>query len=106
MSSRAAPWDILGEPEVFTNPPGGFDGVQYKWPLARAGDRSTFTLVQIGFHASIRASLDPLTARTLAAVDSRGRSEIERHLAEEHPPRVIEVGTSGDPLIVAGRGST
>jgi hypothetical protein len=104
MTDHAALWAIENEPEVFSNPPGGFDGAQYKWPLSRPGCPGTFTLVQIGFHAAMRASPDPMTERTLAAVDSLGRSEVERHLAEEHPPRVIEVGTSGDPWIVADRG--
>ncbi len=40
-----------------------------------------------------------MNARTAEAVDTRGRSEVERHLSQALPARVIELATSGDPRV-------
>jgi len=40
-----------------------------------------------------------MTTRSLCAVDTEGRSEVERYMGESRPARVIEVRTTGDPLV-------
>lgn len=88
-------WTITGESE--TPSPAGYDGTWYRWNLAR-DDKRSFTVVKIVRHAEMGAG-DKMTARSIAAVETHGRSEVERHLAADVPPRVIEVGTMRDPVI-------
>jgi hypothetical protein len=96
-------WTISGEPEVFDGPDGR-DGCGYKWPLAREGKPPLFTMVYVSRHALGNMTDDaPMTERALRAVETRGRSEVERYLDRELPVRVIKVGTVGNPRVLAER---
>lgn len=92
-------WDYAGDPDVWDDTyPGGFDGIVFKYPL-RDGQRGSFTVVKIGRHAWMKASARPMTRRSLRAVDTGGRSEVDRFRADPMPARVIEVGTTDDPVV-------
>jgi hypothetical protein len=91
-------WSTKAQPETDTMPAGGYDGTWHKWWLTR-GEARSFIMVKIGSHAELRP--ESMTPRSLAAVDTLGRSEIERHLSAEVPPRVIEIRTLGDPVVTA-----
>jgi hypothetical protein len=82
----------------------GSDGESFKWTLRRDGNAPSFTVVKISDHM-LGGYYDPdrPTERAHAAVSSKGRSEVERYLHMKHPPRVIEVGTVGDPVVAASR---
>ena len=90
-------WVIEGNPDTDHLPPGGYDGTWHKYWLVSAG-RRTFTIVKISRHAEMKAS-NSMTTRSLEAVDSDGRSEVERHLEDRVPPRAIEVGTISNPVV-------
>jgi hypothetical protein len=87
-------WTINDEPEHYPDGQGtgGYDGDWWKWWLHRGDDR-TFTVVKASRHVLMRAGL--LSERTRLAAETRGRSEVERHLADGVPPRVIELSTGG-----------
>ena len=71
-------WEYPGEPEVWDDTyPGGFDGIVFKY-LLRDGTRASFTTVKIGRHAWMKATTSPMTTRTRRAVDTEGRSEVDR----------------------------
>src|SRR5690242_8498086 len=90
-------WTCAGEPQVWDGTyPGGYDGIVLKYPLAD-GTRESFTVVMISRHADMKANVDPMSARAERAVDTQGRSEVERYLGERSPARIIEVTTQGDP---------
>jgi hypothetical protein len=97
-------WTIARDPEVFDHA-NGHDGYQYKWPLTREGYNPLFTMVKMSDHAKhgLGSPDRPMTPRALEAVETNGRSEVERYLDWELPPRVIEVGTAGDPVVTAVR---
>src|SRR4051812_26134244 len=95
-------WAVSGEPKGFDGPEGR-DGWGFKWPLAREDHVPLFTMVYISNHAMAKFDGETMTKRALEAVDTRGRSEVERHLDQELPVRVIEVGTIGDPRVTAAR---
>jgi polyphosphate kinase 2 (PPK2 family) len=42
---------------------------------------------------------ETMTARSIEAVDTSGRSEVVRHLESALPPRVIELSTFGNPRV-------
>lgn len=87
-------WMIDGEPEHFPDGQGigGYDGDWWKWWLRRGEDR-TFTVVKASTHALLGSGM--LTERTRAAAETRGRSEVERHLTDDIPPRAIELYANG-----------
>lgn len=92
-------WTIDGEPEHFPDGrgTGGYDGDWWKWWL-RSGETRVFTVVKSSRHVLMRAG--PLTDRTRVAAETRGRSEVERHLLDDLPPRGIELRTGGrEPLL-------
>lgn len=76
------------------------DSEVHRWNL-RQDHEITFTDVRITENARLKTDED-MTPRSLEAVDTKGRSEVERHLGDPHPPRVIEVGTRGDPKVTKG----
>jgi hypothetical protein len=92
-------WTINDEPEHYPDGQGtgGYDGDWWKWWLHRGDDR-IFTVVKASRHVLMRAGL--LSERTRLAAETRGRSEVERHLADGVPPRVIDC-----PRAEASRGS-
>ncbi len=92
-------WTIIGEPETDPFPAGGYDGTWHRWNLVREDER-LFTVVKVDRHAEMFAG-DKMTRRSVAAVKTNGRSEVERHLGADVPPRVIEVGTVRDPVVTA-----
>jgi hypothetical protein len=90
-------WHITAGPVSDEQPPGGYDGIWHKWLVGRDGEES-FTVVKVTHHAHLKGN-DAMTRRAVTAVMTDGRSEVERHLGAEVPPRVIEVGTLGDPVV-------
>jgi hypothetical protein len=92
-------WSITGK--TVEDATDGYDGTWYKWLLERDGQHS-FTVVKITRHARLNAA-DVMPPRATAAADTDGRSEVERHLTAARPPRVIEVGTSSEPVVTARR---
>jgi hypothetical protein len=76
--------------------PGGYDGIVFKYPLTD-GTRQSFTVVMISRHANMKANVDPMSPRAERAVDTQGRSEVQRYLGEPFPARIIEVITQGNP---------
>jgi len=95
-------WTIGEGTEIRTE----IDGAAFKWTLRRDGHRPLFTVVEISAHM-LGGCYDEgrPTARAHAAVESLGRSEVERYLDMETPPRKIGVATVGEPWIVASRGN-
>ncbi len=91
-------WTIDGEPEYFADGQGigGYDGDCWKWWLCRGEDR-TFIFVQASSHVLLDA--DVRFEETRVAASSRGRSEVERYLADDIPPRVIELISNSRPRI-------
>jgi hypothetical protein len=87
-------WTIDGEPEHFSNGQGtgGYDGDWWKWWLRRGEDR-TFMVVKASSHVVLQAGV--LTERTRTALETRGRSEVERHLVQHVLPRVVELSANG-----------
>jgi hypothetical protein len=87
-------WILDGNPEHFSDGHGtaGYDGDWWKWCLRRGEDR-TFTVVKAPTHVLARAG--SLTERTRIAAQTLGRSEVERHLADGIPPRVVELRADG-----------
>jgi hypothetical protein len=86
-------WRITG----VEHPRPDFDGQYHRWNLERGGQR-TFVLVKIHEHARMKVG-DHMTDRSVEAVDTLGRSEVERHLADAVPPRVIEVARMLEPRL-------
>jgi hypothetical protein len=75
------------------------DADVYRWPIEGfALSEPIFTDVKIVGNARLKG--DDMTEHSIRAVETGGRSEVERHLADPLPPRVIEVGTVGDPRVV------
>lgn len=91
-------WKIEGARESTMEPAGGYDGTWHKWWLS-GGEIRCFTVVKISRHAEIAACDNRLSERTLHAVRTHGRSEVERHLDAELPPRAIELASVGEPMI-------
>lgn len=89
-------WEIQGEPEHLPGGGADYDGVWWKWWLRR-GTVQSFTVVKVPAHALLKP--ETMTARTAQAVDTRGRSEVERYLSLTLPARIIELATSGDPRV-------
>lgn len=92
-------WTVDEHPEHFAagHGTGGYDGDWFRWQLAD-GRQQTFTVVKAPRHVLMRAG--DLTARTVRAAQTCGRSEIERYMADDVPPRVIELRTGGrEPLV-------
>jgi hypothetical protein len=89
-------WTITG----LTHPPAGFDGKVYRWNLTRGGEQC-FTDVEITGGALVRG--EEMTPRSIEAVETQGRSEVERYLADEVPPRAIRVGTQLNPKVTRQR---
>jgi hypothetical protein len=89
-------WTITGVKQL----PASGDADVHRWNLKR-GDEDCFTDVKITGNALLK--LDGMTERSLKAVDCNGRSEVERHLDDDAPPLVIEVGTEGDPRVTRRR---
>jgi hypothetical protein len=95
-------WKISGEPEVFDRPEGR-DAYGYKWPLERRDGACLFTMVYVSAHANGGSFSDCTPDRAIRAATTNGRSEVERYLDLELPPRLIEVGTGGNPVVTAPR---
>lgn len=89
-------WTIEGEPEYIGSGTGGYDGEWWKWWLCRGDDR-TSTLVKVGCHVLLDANV--CFEETREAGRTRGRSEVERYLADDIPPREIELFTNSRPRV-------
>lgn len=85
-------WRIVGGPEAHTR--AGVDASGWIWDLERedGGRRRPMIEVSGTALASSGASLAPDTAE---AIRTEGRSEIERLLGDDDPPRVILCTTVG-----------
>jgi hypothetical protein len=86
-------WTITG----VEHPRPDFDGEYHRWNLER-GEKRTFVLVKVHAHAQMKVG-EHMTDRSNEAVDTQGRSEVERHLADALPPRVIEVASMLEPRL-------
>jgi hypothetical protein len=93
-------WSISAEPESVHYPPGGFDGWHHTWWLEHQRERC-FVVVKVSDHAPMKAG-EAMTRRSIAAVDSQGRSEVERWLTDALPPLAIEVRIDGEPVVTPG----
>lgn len=80
--------------------PDGRDSTAFKWWLARDGVQPTFVFVEVANHL-LNGHYDPgrPTDRSVAAAQTEGRSEVERCLTLDRPPRLIRAGTVGDPVV-------
>jgi hypothetical protein len=74
-------WAIAG----VEHPRPDFDGEYHRWNLEQGAERS-FVLVKISEHARMKVG-EYITERSIEAVDTQGRSEVERHLNDAVPPR-------------------
>jgi hypothetical protein len=89
-------WEIESGPTTQQQPPGGFDGSWHRWEL-RQRARETFVVVKIAGHSYFES--DTMTDRSRRAVATDERSEVERVLGWDLPPRVVEIATRGEPTI-------
>ena len=90
-------WEISGQ--VGPHSRAGYDGSGWLWEIKRgegswpqADVRHVFVEI-----SGTAGGTDPehLPGDTADAIASEGRSEVEKVLAEEDPPRVIQCGTDG-----------
>jgi hypothetical protein len=73
----------------------GVDASGWLWVLARWKRRHRhLVLVEISVTA-MKSEREPLPSDTRAAIETEGRSEVEKILDEEEPPQVIQCGTWG-----------
>jgi hypothetical protein len=93
-------WTTDGAPEHFPDGDGGYDGDWWKWWLVR-DDARTFIVVKAPRHVVMGAG--DLSDRTARAAATNGLSEVERHLGDDVPPRVIELRTGGGEPFVTSR---
>lgn len=84
-------WEILGNLGPYAR--SGFDAGGWLWEIERDGEAKR-VLVEITGTA-LAVSTEYLPADTRAAIETEGRSEVERVVGLEEPPRVVVCGTSG-----------
>jgi hypothetical protein len=79
---------------------GGYDGDWWRWWMTR-GEQRVFTVVKAPERVLKRTGL--LSERTERAVATKGFSEVERYLRDDVPPRVIQLNTGRDPVVIHQR---
>ncbi|GEM_PF-2553064 len=88
------PWQIAGQVGTHAEP--GTDASGWVWELQRGeGDTSEVRRVFVEVSGPALASSNLPSTRTMEAIKSEGRSEVERVAALDDPPRVIKCSTDG-----------
>ncbi len=89
------PWKISGEIGPHSEP--GYDGRGWLWELEQEGREARRVFVQIAGTAwSVCARGGAgLASETREAIETEGRSEVERVLGMDEPPRMIGCSTYG-----------
>jgi hypothetical protein len=82
-------WEIRGQIGPHTR--SGYDGTGWLWEIGR-GDDCRRVLVEITGSALSSASLPE---ETREAIETEGRSEVERVASFDDPPRIVTCGTTG-----------
>jgi hypothetical protein len=90
-SHVAMPWEIGGQVEEHRRP--GVDASGWLWEIRR-GEDARRVLVEITGTARA-VDQDSLLEETRQAIESEGRSQVERVLSEDTPPTIIQCGTNG-----------
>jgi hypothetical protein len=83
-------WEINGQVGPHAEP--GYDGHGWLWELVQEGRQARRVFVQVSGTAW---AVDPesLASETRRAIETEGRSEVEKVLGEDEPPRMIGCDT-------------
>jgi hypothetical protein len=88
------PWEIAGQIGPHSEP--GTDGHGWLWELHRGEEPNIEARrVFVEVSGSAFASSQMLSDETAAAIESEGRTEVERVAQMDDPPRVIKCSTYG-----------
>lgn len=89
------PWEISGEIGPHSEP--GYDGHGWLWELAQEGRDPRRVSIQISGSAWAvhDAGGRGLASDTRRAIETEGRSEIERLLGQDDPPRMVGCSSYG-----------
>jgi hypothetical protein len=87
---RGVSWEIAGQIGPHSEP--GVDGSGWLWELHRGEDAHR---VFVEVSGSALSSNNVLSSETARAIETEGRSEIERIAELDDPPRVIKCSTHG-----------
>lgn len=88
-------WEINGQ--VGPHSEAGYDGHGWLWELTQEDRESRRVFVQIAGTAwAVHEAAGPgLSSDTRRAIETEGRSAVERLLGEDEPPRMIGCSTYG-----------
>lgn len=86
-------WTISGSLGQESRP--GYDSSGWLWELTDDGNARRVLVEVTGSALAISERGGPLPEETREAIRTEGRSEVEKVLAHNDPPRVIVCGTTG-----------
>lgn len=94
LPSHEMAWEIAGQLGPLSEP--GVDGSGWLWELHRGeGQGFEARRVFVEISGSALASSNMPSTATVAAIESEGRTEVERVAQMDDPPRVIKCSTHG-----------